>query len=68
VPSEDQAKFDKLARAVRDQLSGVNVYKVGDKPERAIYIVGKTTDGKRAGLHTSVVATQWTARAAGVTA
>jgi hypothetical protein len=57
VPSEDRAKFDKLAAAVKEQLSGVKVYKVGDEPEKAVYVVGKTPDGKWAGLKTSVVET-----------
>jgi len=42
---------------IGEQLSGVRVYKVGDEAERAVYIVGKTTDGKWAGLHTTVVET-----------
>jgi len=57
VPSEDRAKFNKLAEAVKQQLSGVKVYKVGDEPEKAVYVVGKTADGKWAGLKTSVVET-----------
>jgi hypothetical protein len=57
VPSEDRAKFDKLAAAVKQQLSGVKVYKVGDEPEKDVYIVGKTGDRKWAGLKTSVVET-----------
>jgi histidine triad (HIT) family protein len=57
VSSEDRAKFDKLASAVKQQLSGVKVYKVGDEPEKAVYVVGTTSDGKWAGLKTSVVET-----------
>jgi histidine triad (HIT) family protein len=57
VPSEERPKFDKLASVVKQQLSGVKVYKVGDEPEKAVYIVGKTPDGKWAGLKTSVVET-----------
>jgi histidine triad (HIT) family protein len=57
VPSEDKARFQKLAAAIQQQLSGVKVYKVGDEAERDVYIVGKTTDGKGAGLKTSVVET-----------
>src|SRR5437763_17152312 len=45
VPPEDKAKFDKLAKALQEQLSGIKVYKVGDEPEKAVYIVGKTQDG-----------------------
>jgi hypothetical protein len=33
------------------------VYKVGDEPEREVYIVGKTKDGQWAGLQTAVVET-----------
>jgi histidine triad (HIT) family protein len=55
VPSEDRGRFDQLAAAVKQQLSGVKVYKVGDEPEKAVYVVGKTPDGKWAGLKTSVV-------------
>jgi Nuclease A inhibitor-like protein len=57
VPSEDRARFDKLAEAIKQQVSGMKVYKVGDEPEKAVYIVGKTPDGKWAGLKTSVVET-----------
>jgi hypothetical protein len=57
VPPEDRAKFQKLAQALREQLSGVQVYKVGDEPEKQVYIVGKTPDGKWAGLKTTVVET-----------
>jgi hypothetical protein len=57
VPSEDRPKFDKLAEAIKQQLSAVKVYKVGDEPEKAVYVVGKTRDGMLAGLKTSVVET-----------
>jgi Nuclease A inhibitor-like protein len=57
VPSEDKAKFDKLAAVIKQQLSGVKVYKVGDEPERQVFIVGKTKDGLWAGLKTTVVET-----------
>jgi hypothetical protein len=57
VPEEDRPQFDKLAAAVKSQLSGVKVYKVGDDPEKQVYIVGKTSDGKWAGLKTTVVET-----------
>lgn len=36
-------------------MSGVKANRVGDEPEKAVYVVGKTQDGKRAGLKTSVV-------------
>jgi hypothetical protein len=57
VPAEDRPKFDKLRKALQEQLSGVKVFKVGDKAERTVYIVGKTKDGKWAGLKTTVVET-----------
>jgi hypothetical protein len=57
VPVEDRASFQKLAEALRGQLSGVMVYKVGDEAERQVYIVGKARDGRWAGLKTTVVET-----------
>jgi hypothetical protein len=57
VPEEDQDAFNKLAAAVKQQLSGVKVYKVGDEPEKQVYVVGKTSDGQWAGLKTTVVET-----------
>jgi hypothetical protein len=57
VPDEDRAKFQKLGQVIQEQLSGVKVYRVGDEPEKAVYIVGKTKEGKWAGLKTSVVET-----------
>jgi hypothetical protein len=57
VPTEDRPQFDKLAAAIKGQLSGVKVYKVGDEAERQVYIVGKTSDGQWAGLKTTVVET-----------
>jgi plasmid stability protein len=57
VPAEDRPQFDKLAAAIKGQLSGVKVYKVGDEAERQVYVVGKTSDGQWAGLKTTVVET-----------
>jgi hypothetical protein len=57
VPSEDQPKYQELAEALKQQLSGIKVYKVGDEPEREVYVVGKTADGALAGLKTTVVET-----------
>ena len=57
VPDEDRPQFEKLAEAIRQQLSGVKVYKVGDEPEREVYVVGKTSDGQWAGLKSRVVET-----------
>jgi hypothetical protein len=42
---------------IGEQLSGVKVYKIGDEAEKAAYIVGKTSDGRWAGLKTTVVET-----------
>jgi hypothetical protein len=57
VPGEDRPQFDNLAAAIKEQLSGVKVYKVGDEPEKQVYFVGKTSDGQWAGLKTTVVET-----------
>jgi histidine triad (HIT) family protein len=57
VPSEDRAKFQKLIKTLQEQLSGVEVYKLGDDAEKDVYIVGKTTDGRWAGVKTTVVET-----------
>ena len=57
IPPEDKAKFDKLAKVLQEQLSGIKAYKVGDEAEREVYLVGKTKDGRWAGLKTTVVET-----------
>lgn len=57
VPKEDRPKFEKLLKVLREQLSGVKVYKLGDEPEKPVYVVGKTADGKLAGVKTTVVET-----------
>ncbi len=57
VPGEDRAKFTALAQALKEQLSGVKVYKVGDEAERQAYMVGQTADGRWAGLKTTIVET-----------
>src|SRR5947209_5197210 len=49
VPKEDRPKFDKLAKVLQGQLSGLTVYKVGDEAEREAYLVGKTKAGRWAG-------------------
>ena len=56
VPSEDKAKFDKLAKILKEQLTGVKVRKIGEA-EKDVYIVGKTEDDRWAGLRTTVVET-----------
>ena len=57
VPPEDKAKFDKLAKVLQEELSGIKVYKLGEEAEKEVYIVGKTKDGRWAGLKTAVVET-----------
>jgi hypothetical protein len=57
VPPEDKPNFDKLAAVLREQLTGIKVYKVGDEAEKQAFVVGKTSDGKWAGLKTTVVET-----------
>jgi histidine triad (HIT) family protein len=57
APPEDKDRFDKLAAAIGEQLSGVKVYKIGDEAEKEAYIVGKTSDGRWGGLKTTVVET-----------
>jgi hypothetical protein len=57
VPSGDKAKFQKLAQVLKEQLTGIKVYKVGEEAEKEVYIVGKTKDGRWAGLKTRVVET-----------
>jgi histidine triad (HIT) family protein len=57
VPSEGRARFQTLARTLEAQLAGIKVYKFGDQAEKMVYIVGKTPDGRWAGLKTMVVET-----------
>jgi hypothetical protein len=57
VPGEDRPQFDKLAEAIKGQLAGPTVYKVGGEAEKAAYVVGKTADGQWAGLKTTVTET-----------
>ena len=42
---------------LKGQLSAVKVYKVGGEAEKQVYVVGKTPDGRWAGLKTTVVET-----------
>src|SRR5262249_43444443 len=46
VPPEDRPKFEKLAAVLREQSSGIKVFKIGDEAEKQAFIVGKTGDGK----------------------
>ncbi len=49
-------QFKKLRGVVKKTLAGAKVFKVG-KTKVAIYIVGKTDEGDRAGLSTTAVET-----------
>jgi hypothetical protein len=37
-----------LRQALEGQLSGVKVYRVGDEPEKDVYVVGKAAEPLRA--------------------
>ncbi len=45
------------AKVLKEQLSGIEVYRVGDEAEKTAYIAGKTKDNRWAGLKTTVVET-----------
>ena len=49
-------EFDALAKLLSEHLSDIKVYKIGEV-EKEVYIVGKTDDGKLAGVKTEVVET-----------
>jgi hypothetical protein len=38
-------------------LTGIKVFKIGDEAQKQAFVVGKTGDGKWAGLKTTVVET-----------
>jgi hypothetical protein len=57
VPSEDRAKFQKLAQVLKEHLAGIKVYKLGEEAAKDVYIFGKTKDGRWAGVKTSMVET-----------
>ena len=54
--SEAKPKFDALTKVLKENLSGIKVYKVGEVNLK-VTIVGKTKDGKWAGVQTDVVET-----------
>ncbi|MSU80342.1 MAG: hypothetical protein EXS16_19895 [Gemmataceae bacterium] len=56
VPKSDKAKFDALAKQLQEHLGDLEVHKVGEV-NLAVFIIGKTNDGKWAGLRTEVVET-----------
>jgi hypothetical protein len=55
VSVEDKPKFDKLAKVLKEQLTGVRVFKVGDEAEKQVFVIGKAGDGQWVGVRTSVV-------------
>ena len=57
ISTEDLPKFGKLAKVMQRDLASVKVYKIGDEAEKLVYVVGKTKDGRWAGVRTSVVET-----------
>lgn len=56
VPKSEKAKFAALAKVLEANLTDIEVYKVGEV-NLVVFIVGKTKDGKWAGLRTEVVET-----------
>lgn len=56
VSKARKAEFDALAKLLHEHLCGVKVYKIGEV-EMEVYIVGKTADGRWAGVKTEVVET-----------
>ena len=50
------ARFQSLVRMIRDNLSDIHIYRVGDV-EADVYVVGKTPSGSLAGVTTKVVET-----------
>src|SRR5262245_49783971 len=57
VPNEHRPKFEKLLKVLKEQLSGALVFKLGDEPEKTVYVAGKTADGQLAGVKTTMVET-----------
>jgi hypothetical protein len=56
IPEEGRGAFLPLFAALAHHLSGVTVFKVGEV-EADVYIIGRTTDGRFAGVKTKVVET-----------
>jgi hypothetical protein len=55
--TRQQAKrFQALVKSLKDNLSEIKVYKVGDT-ESDVYVIGKTASGNFAGVKTKVVET-----------
>jgi hypothetical protein len=56
IPEESREEFAPLLAALDEHLSGVKVFKVGEI-NMDVYIVGRTDDGRFAGVKTKVVET-----------
>jgi hypothetical protein len=54
--TEDAEKYRALLQVIKEQLSGVKVFRVGET-KVTIYIVGRSKDGDLAGLKTTSVET-----------
>jgi hypothetical protein len=56
VPAEDKAKYARLTKVLK-RLTGIKVFKLGDEPEKQLFVVGKDEEGAVVGLRTIVVET-----------
>ena len=56
IPEEGRGSFLPLFAALAHHLNGVTVFKVGEV-EVDVYVVGRTADGRYAGVKTKVVET-----------
>lgn len=56
VPKSEKPKFDALVKVLKENLSDIQVYKIGEVKLK-VYILGKTKNGSWAGLTTNVVET-----------
>lgn len=54
---ETARKYRALLSVIRERLGGAKVFKVGDGPQKTVYVVGKTKEGGWAGLKTNAVET-----------
>src|SRR5687767_5738680 len=54
ISGGEKKKFADLAKVLKDNLSDIRVYKLGEV-EKEVFIVGTTRDGKWVGLKTQVV-------------
>jgi hypothetical protein len=55
VRSEEKSDVDTLGMVIKEQLSVLRVFRIGDALEKEVYVVGKTNDGCWAGVKTSVI-------------